>query len=227
MIIWPWRVLKPQTLSVDIAPRSLRSPSATSGFTQATSNSSGLWVATFEKIPVYSSDMILIWRSIANRAEGMLNPIAMPIYDFAQAPLTSGFTERDLWNNGVPFSDGATFSDGGLFETTLINIQTITTDYAIGTSQISVTKTVSNTLQEGQRFSVNFKLYEIKEIVSQNSTTATFKITPNLRETILAGTHLEFDYPTVAMRLATDNEMKLPLNFNKQSFPNIKLIEYL
>lgn len=224
-VIWPWKVLKPQNLSIDLAPRNLRGQSATNSFTQVSSNSAGIWRGEFSVIPVYSASLIRLWRAIASNAEGQLNAIILPAYDLPRAPLPNGVTESYLLSSGgVPHSDGTPFSDSSLYSSSYINIETIGT-YLVGAVTLNVIKNLSGDLEPGHRFSIGTNLYEIKLVTEQTSTTATIVITPPLRNDITTVSYLNFDKPVVRVRLASDNEMFLPLNFNKQSFPTIKFFE--
>jgi len=226
MIIWPWKFLKPQSISVDIAPRNLRSPAAGNGKMQVSSNSAGIWKASFPNIPVYTPDMIMVWRGISNQAEGMLNPIAIPVYEFERAPIPEGVSATDFLYNSASHSDGTTFSDLAPYESSLILIKT-TSESLFSTVSVTVDKLCSSDLEPGHRFSVNHKLYEINRVIAQDDATATFIVRPPLRETIPSGTELNFNYPTLGVNLASDNEMFLPLNFNRQSFPTVNFIEAL
>lgn len=226
-IIWPTKLLKPQEISVDIAPRSLRSPTASNGFGQVVSNSAGMWRAVFSRIPVYTNSMIRAWRGIANQAEGQLNPIVIPIWDFPRSPL---YNDTCNAYPGVPHSDGSPFSDGSLYASTLTEFRTEGVSSGV---TVTVNKEVPATLEPGHRFSVRllvageyrYNTYEINRIVSQDDTTAQFIVRPPLRNSIPDDTRLEFDFPVLQVKLATDNEMFLPLDLNRRSFPSVNFYE--
>ena len=225
MIIWPKKVLKPQKLSVDIAPRSLRTASASSGFTQVVSNSAGIWRAEFSEIPVYSPSMILLWRAISNQAEGMLNPIVIPAFeDWTRIPVPLEFSKNPYFDNSVSYDDGMSFDDESFYENGFIKVQVIS-GATVGQTQLSVYQTEGRGLEPGQRFSIGTKLYEIKAISSQDGPNYMLKIMPPLREAVNSDVELNFDYPVCEVRLASDNEMWLPLNFNQHSFPTVNFIE--
>lgn len=225
-IFWPWETLKPQSIMVDISPRNLRGPSAQSGFTQVVSNSAGLWKVTFYNIPVYSASMIRLWRSISNYAEGQLNDIIIPVWDYPRAPIPNGVIYSDFFDNSIPHDSDAFFDDDEGYENTLISVDAAA-NASIGATSLSLTKNFSGDLEPGHRFSVNYKLYEIRTVESQTASTASITIRPPLREAIVSGDPIIFDYPTMKVRLASDNEMQLPLNFNQQSFQTVNFIESL
>ncbi len=58
-------------------------------------------------------------------------------------------------------------------------------------------------------------------------TSSTHRITfrPPLREAASIGDRLEFDDPVVRVKLATDAEMDLALDYNRFSFPTVSFVE--
>ncbi len=229
-IFWPGNILKPQTVSVDLAHRNLRSPSAANGFTQVVSNSAGLWKVSYSDIPVYSASMIKLWRAIDTLSEGQLNPISIPAWDLPRSPGSTddyGTNVRNIVANPVPHSDGAYFSDGSGYRSSYTNIY-VALGAIAGSTTVSLSKSLPVvSLEPGQRFSINDRLYQIQRIVSQDNSTATITIRPPLRRAILSGERAEFDLPRVRVKLTTDTSMFLPLNFNQQSFPPLDFIEDL
>ncbi len=229
-IIWPWRLLQPQSISVDIAHRNLRSPSAANGFTQVVSNSAGLWSVSFSSIPAYSQSMIKCWRAIDTLAEGQLNPISIPVYDWPRSPSATdnyGRNLYDFYTKQVFHSDGSPFDDGTGYTSTYTNV-VAASNGVIGGTTISVVKNTENvTLEPGQRFSINDRLYQIRTVTSQTDTLATMTVRPPFREAFSIGDPLEFDMPRLRVKLLSDTAMALPLNFNQQSFPSLDFIEDL
>lgn len=230
VIYWPGEILKPQNISVDIAHRNLKTPTAANGFTQVVSNSAGIWKVSFDSIPVYTKEMIKMWRAIDTLAEGQLNPISIPIWDIPRAPGSTddyGTNLNSSLTSSVPHSDDAFFDDSTGYVSSYTNIYTITSALT-GSVTLSLAKEApSVTLEPGQRFSINDRLYQIKSITSQTDTTAVIVVRPPLREAVEADSRCEFDRPRVTVRLASDDAMFLPLNFNQQSFPTLDFIEYL
>lgn len=225
-IFWPVNLLKPQSIMVDINPRNMKGPTAQSGFVQTISNSAGLWKATFYNVPVYNASMIRAWRAIFNQAEGQLNEIEIPVWDYPRSPMPSGVVESDFNNNSVPHSDDSPFDDDTEYESSLITAS-VGTVASAGAVSLTVTKSTIGTIEPGHRFSINGRLYEINSVSSQDDSTAVVKIRPPLREAVTTADNLVFDYPTLKVRLASDTEMQLPLNFNKQSFQTVNFIEAL
>lgn len=226
-VFWPGNILKPQSISVDIAHRNLRGPSAASGFTQVVSNSAGIWKVTYSDIPVYSASMIKLWRAIDTLAEGQMNAISIPVFDHPRSPNATdelGSNIRDFYQNSVPHSDDTFFDDDTGYVSTYTPVYT-TAAALSGTVSLSVVKGFPFELEPGHRFSINDRLYQIQRITSQSDTNATFTIRPPLRENVVSGDRLEFDNPRVTVRLTSDSSMFLPLNFNRHSFPPVDFIE--
>lgn len=230
IVHWPEKILKPQTISVDLAHRNLRSPSAANGFTQVVSNSAGIWKVSFSNIPVYSAQMIKCWRAIDTLTEGQLYPLSIPVFDHPRSPSSTddyGSNLYRFYNNPVPHSDGAFFSDGSGYVSTWTLVFAATAG-TVGATTVSVLKSPPlATLEPGQRFSINDRLYQIQRITSQEDTTATFTVRPPIREAFSIGSRLEFDVPRLRVKLMSDTAMNIPLNFNQQTFPTLDFIEDL
>ena len=224
-IYWP-TILRPQKIKIDLAHRSLRGPSAQSGFTQVISNSAGIWTGTYDSIPVYSSSMIRCWRALDTLIEGQLGVISLPAWDFPRSPSAMDELGSNIQSLGpVPNSDGSFFNDYSGYAGTWTNV-TVTSKANIGDTTITLTKNAPKvTLELGHRFSVNSRLYQIKSITAQNDSTATIVIRPPIREAVFSGDIAEFDYPRVLMRLTDDKAMNLDLNYNANCFPTLTFIE--
>lgn len=224
IIYWP-EILRPQNIKVDIAHRSLRGPSSQSGFTQVVSNSAGIWTATYDSIPVYSSSMIKCWRALDSLIEGRLGIISLPVWDFPRSPSATDDLGSNIWNtSSVPHSDGAFFDDTSGYLTTWTNV-TVGANATAGATTLQLTVGAPIvTLEPGHRFSINDRLYQIKT-VSQTGGSATVTIRPPLREAVSTGDFCNFDYPRVKMRLTDDTAMNITLNYNANVFPTLSFIE--
>lgn len=218
-IRWPWSVLPPRNLSVDIAPRSLAGPTSVSGKTQVVSSDAGLWTLALEQVPVVSDDAIKTFRAIATLLEGRLNLIVVPISRFYQ-PVYPNADALGLYD-AVPHSDGTTFSDGTGYVGGSIKV-TAAHDAAIRATSLGVLVAYGGDIQPGQHFSIDERLYRIRTF-DPVSGAMTFR--PPLREAVTTGTELNFDDPVVRCRLASDAEMNLPLDLGRWSFPDVKFIE--
>lgn len=225
-IMWPDKMLKPQAINVDLSHRSLRGPSAASGFTQVVSNSAGIWKVTFSQVPVTNPAKVRLWRMIDAQSQGMLNPISIPIYEEGRNLFAMNSTGTNIHRNNVLHADQTYFNDGttylsGFMSASAQNAQNV------GRTGLQITKHADFTLVPGLRFSINDKLYQIASVSSQSSNFATVQIYPPLREAVQKGERIEFDHPRIRVRLASDNEMRLTLSANQMSFPTINFIEDL
>lgn len=221
---WPKDILKPQSFAIDINHRSLRGPTSASGFTQVISNSAGIWKASFSDIPVYSQSMIKLWRAIDALAEGQLNPFYIPCWEFRRAPLPTGVTE--ITEQETPHDDDVLFEDDTPYVGN-INDLTVLEGAVSGSTTIKLLKVTDALIEPPNRFSINGRLYQITRIIEQTETEVSVNILPPLREPLLIGDIAEFDFPWLRVRLASDNEMNLPLNFDHDSFPTVNFIEDL
>jgi hypothetical protein len=224
VIYWP-ETLRPQQIKVDLAHRSLRGSTAQSGFTQVVSNSAGIWTVTYDEIPVYSSQMIRLWRALDSLIEGPLGIISLPAWDFPRSPSAMDELGLNIYKTPIAsHNDGSYFSDYSGYVSSWTNIY-VSADANIGATTISFTKDTPVTLEPGHRFSINDRLYQIRTVTSQSNTLATVTIRPPLREAILICDRAEFDYPRVKVRLTDDKAMQLDLDYNAKSFVTLSFFE--
>lgn len=227
-IFWPRTSLTPRHISVDIASRSLRTPSSLSGYTQVVSSDAGIWTVRYDEIPVYQgngSEQALCFQAISGLAEGMLNPLLVHVYTRGRRPLPAGVTDDMIdFDAGVTFDTGATFDDATTFYGYFVDC-VVGASAAVRATTITITKRLCGTIEPGHRFSIGYRLYQVRTVTSQDDDTAVVTIRPPLREAISVDQVVEFDNPVVQVRLASDAEMNLPLQFNKWSFPTVNFIE--
>lgn len=223
MTIWWPDILRPQKIKIDLAHRSLRGPTAQSGYTQVVSNSAGLWTASYDSIPVYTSAMIRCWRALDSLIEGQLGIISIPAWDFPRSPNAIGELGLNIYSN-TPHDDDSFFDDDSGYQSAWTNVS-VGTAASIGATTVVLSKETASTLEPGHRFSINDRLYQIKSITSQDSTSATITIRPPLREAIVVGDRAEFDYPRVKVRLTDDKAMQLDLNYNGYATPTLSFYE--
>lgn len=217
--LWPIGVLPPRNLALDITPRSLAAPSSISGITQVVSSDAGIWKITYDAVPVFDAQRIKAWRAIANLLEGRLGSILVPISRFYQ-PSPEG---SDPLYRLTPHSDDALFDDGAGYIGRVIDVVTVGS-MALRAVSGTVSVNVAGQIEPGQHFSVGERLYRVRTF---DPDTGAITFRPPLREPVPSGTNLEFDEPVCRMRLATDSEMDLPLDYNRFSFPSVNFIEDL
>lgn len=219
---WPERVLRPQSVAFNIAPRSLAAPSSVSGFTQVVSSDAGIWTATFENVVVTDRTKVLAWRGISALLEGRLTPILVPLCR-AYQPVPDGAVDAGLYDP-VPHSDDSPFDDDSEYQGRVIDV-TFSSAAAKRATSANITVTYADTLQPGQHFSVGERLYRLKTVVYSSDTAAAITFQPPLREAVSIGDSLEFDDPVCRMRLASDGEMDLLLDGRRRALPTVSFIE--
>jgi len=221
-LLWPLGVLPPRELMIDIAPRSLAGPSSVSGVSQVVASDAGIWKATYAGIPVVDDQKVLAWRAINNLLEGRLISILVPIWRWYQ-PVPAEADELALYDP-VPHSDQSPFSDGSMYQGGVIDVTLASSIPLRGvTANISIKS--ADMIQPGQHFSIEGRLYRVRTVNYTSETTAAITFRPPAREAASVGARLEFDFPVCRMRLASDGEMDLPLDYGRWSFPTVNFIE--
>ncbi|MGL5936976.1 MAG: hypothetical protein ACRCZI_15300 [Cetobacterium sp.] len=221
-VIWPMQSLPPRHISVDPVYRSTSGGSALNGFSQVVASDAGVWKVNFSEVPINTQqgeNRIAIWRGIGAQLQGRLNACLIECRDYGSYPLPEGFDPNFQWlfDDDTPFDDGTGFEDDVLVASVRFNAKARSSSLTINTNDI--------TFAPGYRFSIGERLYEIREVEWQNSAGGKVKIWPPLRHDISAGDACEFYKLKLRVRLATDQEMELPLDFGRWSFPSVNFVE--
>lgn len=218
---WPCGVLRAQNIAADIAPRSLAAPPSVSGFGQVVASDAGIWKVTLGNVLVRDRASVIAFRAIANRLEGRLNPILVPLCR-AYQPVPEGAVEAGLYE-AVPHGDEAFFSDGSGYVGRVIDVVTVGAWAARAVSGF-VAVNYAGTVEPGQHFSVDGRLYRVRTF---DADTGAMTFRPPLREAVPSGAQLEFDDPVVRCRLADDAGMDLELALRRFGNPTVNFIEDL
>lgn len=222
-ILFPIHILRPQNVSFDLDSRSLAGPASVSGSTQVVASSAGIWKATLGSIIVKSRNAVLAHRAIAALLEGRLGSILIPLcrgYGPSSGAVLSA-DEEALFAE-VPHSDDALFDDDTGYVGSLTNVVAAADAVAGATTLVVTVNYAADTIQPGQHFSLDERLYRIRTF---DSTTGTMTVRPPLREAVTAGDVLSFDDPVCRMRLANDDGLDLELALRKFGTPTIQFVE--
>lgn len=222
-ILFPIHILRPQNVAFDLDSRSLAGPASVNGQTQVVSGSAGIWKATLGSIIVKSRNAVLAHRAIAALLEGRLGSILIPLcrgYGPSSGAVLSA-DEEALFAE-VPHSDDALFDDDTGYVGSLTNVVAAANAVAGTTTLVVTVNYAADTIQPGQHFSLDERLYRIRTF---DATTGTMTIRPPLREAVTAGEVLNFDDPVCRMRLANDDGLDLELALRKFGTPTIQFVE--
>lgn len=214
-IMWPRKILPPQTPSFHLRGMNITGPVSASGAADVISGDSSFWVATFTSVVVTTKERVLTFRGIASKLQGRLYPIIVPWCKLYQ-PLVEGYDGAP-----IPHSDGSYFSDGTGYVNSGTDVRTIS-DLPEHAVSATVDIVYADDIQPGQVFSFGNRLYQLTDVDG-----ATLKWQPPLRESVIAGTELNFTFPRCQMRLASDDEMMLDLDMGRRGFPTVNFVEDL
>jgi hypothetical protein len=219
-LLWPIGVLPPRDPMFEIAPRSLSGPASINGSVQVVSSDAGIWKASYAGVPVVSDQKVKAWRAISTLLEGRLRPILVP-FTRAYQPVPDN---SEALYQPVPHSDAARFGDTSGYVGRVIDVK-LASSVAVRAVSANVTIAYAGQLETPQHFSIGERLYRLRTVVYTSEREAAITFRPPLREAAPIGTLLEFDDPVCRMRLATDAEMDLPLEYGLWAFPTVNFIE--
>jgi len=195
-------------------------PVSQAGVSDVISGDAGFWRATYASVIVTSRDRVIVWRALAAKLQGRLNPILVP-YCSAYQPIMKGVSV-----SSVPHDDGTTFDDGTGYAGNKTHVF-LTADVPVRAVSCTVNVVAADTIQPGQVFSLGERLYQITDIVDVSGSTKQISFLPPAREAVPADTELEFTNPVCRMRLASDDAMAIDLDLNKRGFPTVDFVEDL
>lgn len=221
-IRWPEKVLRPQSVSFDIAPRTLSGPTSVSGLAQVVASDAGIWKAKFGAVMLRNSQHVLLWRAIDNLLEGRLGTILVPLCRGYQ-PVPD---DSVALYESIPHSDDTYFDDDSGYIGGIIDV-TLSAGAAVRATSASINIVYAGTIQPGQHFSIGERLYRLREVTYTSDTTADITFRPPLREAALSGDVLNFDEPVCRMRLTDDNQMALDLAHRRFADVSVNFIEAL
>lgn len=227
-LYWPRRLLCGLSKSFDPAYRTTSGGSGRVGLGQVIASDAGVWKSTVGSIPVLQNDRhstIILWRAIDGLLGGRTGEIAMPVSTRGRRPLPDGVTDDDVDSESdVPHDDEAPFDDDSEYDGSFIEVE-VAADAALRATTLVLTKNVCGDIEPGMDFSIGVRLYRVKRVTAQSAGAATIVINFPLREAVTAGSHCEFEHPVCLMRLASDQEMDLPVELNRKALPTINMVE--
>jgi hypothetical protein len=218
--LWPIESLSPREFSLQLAARTLAGPSSISGVSQVVASDAGIWRLTLGSIPVLDQRRVILWRTLSGLAEGRMNPFLVPVTRFYQ-PYAPEWTSQ---YEPAPHTDAGVFNDGSEYQGAVIDV-TLASNIPVRGTTANIAIHVAHEIQPGQHFSIGERLYRIRTIEKTGEGAATITFRPPAREAATIGTRLEFDLPVCRMRLASDNEMDLALDYGRWAFPSVNFIE--
>lgn len=224
MELWPYKLLFPQDVQADVRQYTLSGgrPILGDASAQFAAIPAECWHISYVGVNVYKPNLIRLFRSIASRRQGRLNPILVVLDEVDRRPYPLGYTGPAPAD---PFDDTTLFSDGTGWYAPMITA-IIEGDFPQRATTVVIDMEPGCVLEPGHRFSVKHRAYEITRILDTAAGDVfTVRITPPLREAIHDDDTANFDFPVVRCRLATDTEMLLPLEHSHFGFPTVSFIE--
>jgi hypothetical protein len=197
---WPIATLRPRNITRHIAARTTAGTTAASGFTQRVATPAQAWVIKYDGILLATKAQILAWGALAAALDGGANPILVPL------------VEGDRIVRPTPFDDGTEFGDGTSFDDLGGASGTISGGASAGDTEIDVAMPAGVTIEPGEHFTIGERLYRVVVVVGEVADVWTLNIRPPIREDASGGTVVSWGTLWVKCRLASDDQMMMPLD---------------
>lgn len=198
---YPRVLLRPRQQRVWLAPRAITGPTSLLGTTQAVEMSGGgLWRITCQGIPLRTVEAIRAFRALTARAVGPVNPIAVPVYDWARRQGAAA----DL----ADFGDGSSYGDGSQTQTTAVAAE-LDAAAALRATSIDVVTIEGAAWGAGEFLTLPHggdlgdRLHVVHRVTDLGGGVARLSIEPPLRGALPAGTRVEQELLACTMRLDT------------------------
>lgn len=221
ILVWPRAVLRPEECRANLVAFTRSGGMSVGGGKASVRTDLGFWSVELVNIPIAKTGQRKAWDAITQILGGSSGRMAIPVWGRDTAPYESGEYEAPVIS---PHSDGSLFSDGSGYVTNAISAVTVGTT-PIGATQITINVIKGGSDFTGVKFSRNHALYQTGQVISVVGTVWTLRISPSIRETIPAGSALNFDQPTCLCRLVDDRGMDRGTNADNYTTATVKFQE--
>lgn len=166
---------------------------------------------------------IMAARAIGSRLRGRVNILRLPVCnagtprflgDVEAYYRSLGVSAEDIAAGSLTFSDSARFSDGSCFALPDYAEPTVVSAALVGASEIRLSGYLGRNMTIGARFSIDDFLYEVAEKNGDQ-----IKFNPPLRQAASAGAAVQVSRPFIKVRLATDADWRLFVDYGKLGKP--------
>ena len=217
IIEWPSPRLAPLVIDLGLINRTRSSGESLTGFEQVADPISTRWGASLQ-FNTLKRPFIPAWRAMIAALGGRANELRVPVFDPHLWP-----SDAAIGVSTSTHSDGSTFGDGTLYSTG--DVEGITASGLVGVKEITVDFGAYGPLLDGgQYFGIADEVY-LATFVESVGSISTIKFEPSLRQTH-SGSIFRLR-PRMIMRLADDEQGRLPLTRGIIGAPSLELIEVL
>lgn len=225
LLNWP-AALTPGMVEFFVDARNRGGGPSLSGREQVVDSLASVWRATLGDIAVNSRAQLFAARALVAALSGRRNPILVPTFERGRAPFPVDRYGRTLNARTLrtPSLDGTAYAD----PISLLDDQ-VRAEVAVGGAQfgqeISIRMLAGSAPQAGHYFGVGQFLHLITRVVSTAGAVTAVECAPAFRAAIPAGAIVNFTSPVCRMRLASDDQGRLPLRLNRHGMLALEFIE--
>ena len=203
MDTWPINLFAPRSVRWRLQGVSNSGGTSVSGLNRfARTDGGGFWVCQMSGIWLRRRDHLLAMRALEGLLAGGVATILVPSCECRLKPLP---VEVTTCGGTVPHSDGSPFSDGTEYVSGAIEITAAAA--ALRATSLTISIVTGSGLRGGEHFSIDHttkgrRMYRVIRVGEAGVVT----IDPPLREAITADTILDFDNPSLPMRILNPDD---------------------
>jgi hypothetical protein len=209
-------IFAPDGIEIDIERRTVSGGTALNGVEDVVvTDGGGRVYAQFTDPYLDDPTTAKAWRAISAYLDGGSTPIRVRFCDRRHQPDYD--TNRVLHSDGTPFDDESEYQQGGISAA-------VTEAAALRSTSLRITFADDTSLVGGEWFSIDHafmrdRAYRVAEVYGE-----TIKFRPPLRESVPAGTPLNFADPCCVMRLDGDMRSGTVLGFSESA--GVRFVEH-
>lgn len=209
MFIFPTHLFNPSKVRTVIERKTLSGGVSLSGIEDTViTDGGGRWVITYSEIPLDDPEMQRFWEAWNGHLNGGNTDILVPMVSIETAPRPAqgkGFAmPSDIWADHHLFPTQVRFAAPYIEATATVSA-------ALRATSIAITIARGSSLRGGEKFSVGERAYRI----GKETSPGVFSIEPPLREPILAGTAINFDWPVVKCRSVPGQDWSVDVEYGR------------
>lgn len=221
-LIWPHKLLIPESASAVTTPFSRSGGTSFGGLTRASRTDRGFWRVTLTNVRLNSVEQRRTWDALDTALGGMSGLIAVPVWAFDTAPHLGGI---DAGAIETTHDDDTLFDDETPYVQDSLLIEMAT--YApLSATTVTIRILEGEPEPSGIRFGYQYASYKtgrVLEQISENSWRV--EITPAIRAPIPADSILEASAPMTLCHLVSDTGMRRDTTTSRVINPSVEFVE--
>lgn len=226
MLTFPTHLFNPARIAMRPAGSTLLGGEALSGEQDVIkTDGGGYWVVSMSGIELTTPDLIRAWRAWEDTLESGTVKVLVPVADVRNAPRPVIGGRLGSPSRLHASSDDPYFPEAVAFATPFI-VARITASAALRATVVTISMDRGHRLRGGEVFAINHptqgrRCYRVRRVLARSGQMATVSIRTPLREAVVAGTSVDFDWPSLVAVLVPDADISPDISYGRSGTVDI------